>query len=308
MGTAAVDGTICFVRIFETGKKVNANGYHLGRSPDESVAIQSRPSETATKDARPVAPRPTLLHNRSTNQACTTQRVATENEQDQKQQAPRMGRGIEGGFCGPENEVQGTSDRERLDVCAEDQGHGMESEIQTLIVELTFRPCEIVRLLNSTPLGKTINDRQLYRHRQKAPAINVDGKYVNLVKYCAWMVLERHKPKSLRQGKSNIRGCQITLIEIRELLQQQNFRCALTGQVLTPDNFVLDHIIPVAHGGTFSIDNCQLVTKEVNRAKHTMSQADFLAMCQNVVRHQANLGNRRRSLINKDRPLLDFLS
>jgi len=61
----------------------------------------------------------------------------------------------------------------------------------------SLRPGELCRLLNSTPLGEVINERQLHRHRTRAglriaPA-NGDGKTIDLVRYAAWLARERHE-------------------------------------------------------------------------------------------------------------------
>jgi hypothetical protein len=74
--------------------------------------------------------------------------------------------------------------------------------------------------------------------------------------------------------------------ELRDILIRQEYRCALSGERLTPANFALDHIVPIADGGNFSADNSQLVLKMVNRAKNTVSQCEFIAMCRNVAAHQ----------------------
>ncbi|MDZ4848087.1 MAG: terminase gpA endonuclease subunit [Pirellulaceae bacterium] len=58
-----------------------------------------------------------------------------------------------------------------------------------------LRPSELCRLLNSTPLGEVISERQLYRHRQRAGNRIGDGKTVDLLRYCAWMHQVRHAPK-----------------------------------------------------------------------------------------------------------------
>jgi hypothetical protein len=59
-----------------------------------------------------------------------------------------------------------------------------------------LRPSDLTRLLNSTPLGTVIGDRQLYRHRQRAGfRISPDGRTVNLFKYVAWLIDERHGPQ-----------------------------------------------------------------------------------------------------------------
>ena len=58
-----------------------------------------------------------------------------------------------------------------------------------------LRPSELCRLLNSTPLGEVISERQLYRHRQRAGFRVGDGKHVDLFRYVAWLVQVRHEPK-----------------------------------------------------------------------------------------------------------------
>lgn len=55
-------------------------------------------------------------------------------------------------------------------------------------------PAAATRLLNSTPLGTVLGDRQLSRHLQRAGyriAGDAKGKAVSLLKYVAWLVDER---------------------------------------------------------------------------------------------------------------------
>lgn len=78
--------------------------------------------------------------------------------------------------------------------------------------------------------------------------------------------------------------------DIMALLRKQNYRCAYTGAELTPSNTAADHYLPLDRGGTHSITNIRLVTKEVNRAKGTLSFDEFLAMCLSVIQtHEARL-------------------
>lgn len=58
-----------------------------------------------------------------------------------------------------------------------------------------LRPSELCRLLNSTPLGEVINERQLHRHRVRAGLRIGDARHVNLVRYVVWLVQVRHAPK-----------------------------------------------------------------------------------------------------------------
>lgn len=61
-----------------------------------------------------------------------------------------------------------------------------------------LRPADLCRLLNSTPLGEVISERQLYRHRMRAGYRIGDGRHVDLLRYVAWLVRERHEPKPER--------------------------------------------------------------------------------------------------------------
>lgn len=60
-----------------------------------------------------------------------------------------------------------------------------------------LKPSEVCRLLNSTPLGEVITERQLHRHRTRAGfRISPPGeKTVDLFRYVAWLIAMRHAPK-----------------------------------------------------------------------------------------------------------------
>jgi hypothetical protein len=59
-----------------------------------------------------------------------------------------------------------------------------------------LRPSILTRMLNSTPLGEVISERQLRRHRNRAGfrITTGDGQCVDLFGYAAWLVLLRHTP------------------------------------------------------------------------------------------------------------------
>lgn len=71
----------------------------------------------------------------------------------------------------------------------------------------------------------------------------------------------------------------ITTKQIRELLDRQQYRCALTGWELTPQTASLDHATPLGKGGDHSVSNAQIVDHRVNAAKGTMTNDEFIAMC-----------------------------
>ncbi len=63
-----------------------------------------------------------------------------------------------------------------------------------------LRPTELVRLLNSTPLGEVIGERQLLRHRSRAGFRIGDDRHVDLFRYVAWLVQVRHEPRPEPEG------------------------------------------------------------------------------------------------------------
>jgi hypothetical protein len=59
-----------------------------------------------------------------------------------------------------------------------------------------MRQSELVRLLNSTPLGEVTSERQVYRDRERAGLRIGEKNRVNLFQYAAWLAWERHYPKA----------------------------------------------------------------------------------------------------------------
>lgn len=67
-----------------------------------------------------------------------------------------------------------------------------------------------------------------------------------------------------------------------ELLERQDYRCALSGIELTPETVSIDHIVAVSDGGGDEIENLQLVDMIVNSMKGTMSNYEFKKWCARV--------------------------
>ena len=53
---------------------------------------------------------------------------------------------------------------------------------------------------------------------------------------------------------------------IRQMYEEQDGRCALTGDQLDP-NFEVDHIVPVSYGGGNERANLRLVNRSANRSR-----------------------------------------
>ena len=60
-----------------------------------------------------------------------------------------------------------------------------------------LRPTELVRLLNSTPLGEVISERQFLRHRDRCRySVSATTGRSIFSAYVAWLVAVRHEPES----------------------------------------------------------------------------------------------------------------
>ena len=75
----------------------------------------------------------------------------------------------------------------------------------------------------------------------------------------------------------------VTAAALMRLIRDQQFKCAITGRLLTPETTALDHKVPRAKGGRHVLSNVWLVCREVNVAKGTMGMEEFVAMCSDVV-------------------------
>lgn len=77
------------------------------------------------------------------------------------------------------------------------------------------------------------------------------------------------------------------------LLKSQNFKCALTGDNLLPNDNSLDHkqeelnlsLDRIDSSVGYEIGNVQWVTKQINWSKSTLNNQEFLNLCQKVINH-----------------------
>jgi len=162
----------------------------------------------------------------------------------------------------------------------------VHQEVPTRLNWRELRPSELTGLLNSTPLGAVINERQLYRHRSRAGFRIGDGKRVDLLRYVAWLVEEKETKRPTTSGP----GSSISMQDILSLIEHQGYRCALSDRELTPETAALDHVMPVSRGGEHQIENAQVLHKEVNRAKGTLTNEEFVQLCCEVAAHAKQQG------------------
>ena len=76
--------------------------------------------------------------------------------------------------------------------------------------------------------------------------------------------------------------------ELREILEEQDYKCALTGAELTPENTAFDHRIPLGQGGSSEKENLHAVIKQANISKSDMSMQEFMDICAKVIKHSGS--------------------
>jgi 5-methylcytosine-specific restriction endonuclease McrA len=75
-------------------------------------------------------------------------------------------------------------------------------------------------------------------------------------------------------------------LEIKDLLEKQSYKCALTGRTLTPGtNASIDHIIPTSKGGTDDVTNLQWMDLDVNFAKSDLSVDAFIQLAKEITEY-----------------------
>ncbi|NBW16910.1 MAG: HNH endonuclease [Caulobacteraceae bacterium] len=96
---------------------------------------------------------------------------------------------------------------------------------------------------------------------------------------------DQERRKSSRQKSEKATGSQL-----KALLEDQQYCCALSGLPLTPETSALDHRTAVSNGGTHAIDNLQWLNADINKMKGNMDQGRFVRLCGLVAAHGSLLG------------------
>ena len=89
-----------------------------------------------------------------------------------------------------------------------------------------LKPTEVVKVVNSTPLGTVIGSSQVYRHFEQGGfriASNDDERCINLAKYCAWLF------DQLENATANAAGMR-SYAERREAARQALMEQSLAGR------------------------------------------------------------------------------
>jgi len=73
--------------------------------------------------------------------------------------------------------------------------------------------------------------------------------------------------------------------ELKELLEKQKYKCALTGDSISLETDIeLDHIIPTSNSGKQELSNVRWVTKEANRLKQDLTDEKLKELCKKILK------------------------
>jgi hypothetical protein len=95
----------------------------------------------------------------------------------------------------------------------------------------------------------------------------------------------------LRRGKSSKRTGNITIQQIYNLWIEQQKKCRLSGldiDFIKRENGVSASIDRIDSSKEYTIDNVQLVHKDINRMKNDFNQEYFIGMCKNIANKHHN--------------------
>lgn len=76
--------------------------------------------------------------------------------------------------------------------------------------------------------------------------------------------------------------------ERRDIYLRDRGICGICGNFIAPDNFSIDHIIPISKGGTYDYDNLQCCCKKCNQLKDDALPDDFFDMVLSAIDFQVN--------------------
>ncbi len=85
----------------------------------------------------------------------------------------------------------------------------------------------------------------------------------------------------------------LTASVLEDLWLRQGGICMITGRLLQRDA-QLDHIVPIARGGSHDISNLRWVCPEANLAKRDLLDEEYLELCRDSIEY---IGRRIREVL-----------
>jgi hypothetical protein len=70
------------------------------------------------------------------------------------------------------------------------------------------------------------------------------------------------------------------------LLEKQEYKCALTGRTLTPENTSAEHIVPIRRGGKHELANIFLVDDAIAKLKRYATVEEIFTLAREIVANE----------------------
>jgi hypothetical protein len=124
---------------------------------------------------------------------------------------------------------------------------------------------------------RTENRKKNYQEwKEKGLCCQCGKETLNNKNYC-----EKHYLMKISHARL---GTQTYWKELKKLIEKQDYKCALTGDVISFDmNIELDHKLPKYRGGLNDLLNVQWVTKEANWFKRALTETELLILCEKII-------------------------
>lgn len=105
-----------------------------------------------------------------------------------------------------------------------------------------------------------------------------------LIKVKDWKGLLSIKIKEFKK-RGMVENNFTTTTLLASIKDPEHIKCYLTGRNIdiTKDEYHLDHIMPIAKGGTCNADNLGFACPEANRSKSDMTLDEYLSLCKEVL-------------------------
>lgn len=145
--------------------------------------------------------------------------------------------------------------------------------------KLTERQCDVLNLFRNVRSVQVVADRLGFRNDTARRHLREIRRRLGLESIRELLMVDGEIGELAKAIPVDV----VTAARLLELIEQQGYRCALSGVELTPDTATLDHKTSRSNSGEHVMDNVWFLHRDVNRAKGTMSVAEFRRMCSRVV-------------------------
>ncbi len=142
------------------------------------------------------------------------------------------------------------------------------------------------------------NPETLKKLKERSRSYNTKNR--ELIRRKARLKRQQHKfiimaEDANRWAREKSCADEITPLQLFALAKKQKLICPISGIKLTSENISPDHIIPFSRGGENIIENIQLVDKDINFMKHSLSEEKFFKIIKTIYEYQSTLEKQKQA-------------